>query len=601
VAGTETAQEHGLKRGSGVLTRGRTEVFLLVALLLLGAALRTAFLREAVGAPDFTVPLIDAGFHDYWARGLAFGQWDPRPGYESPGIRSSPYFRPPGYPYFLAGVYRLFGPGYLAPRILQALLGLLSGLCAWFIARRIGGPVAGLCTLFLMMVYWPFIYFEGELHTPALQMFLTLTMMATLMLWTERPRTPLLVLAGALLGIAALVRPEVMLFAPLAAAWIAWAGRGQGRRPHLSAGAFLLAFVAAIAPATARNYFVAGEFVPISANGGINLYIGNNEQATGFVAQQIDGYGFWGDCFDYPALKRNVEKEMGRRISDSEVSRFFSQKSLAYVRSHPADFVRLTLKKALLWFSPHEYGHNKADPLERANSRVLSALPIGFSFVFVLAIFGACFLLCASASSTSAEDSGTRARQRLWGVLLLLFLFASLLALLPFFVAGRYRVPLIPFLAVFAGCALARLFEMLRGGQRLRGGILALAALALVVGHLASPVLLPVLRYEPSVAAWHHYRAVALELGKNYEAAEAEYRRALAVKEDFWEGHYNLGRMLLLLGRPEEGLSHFEAARRLQPFNYLAYEQSGVALKRLGRFAEGDRYLAIAREMQEGH
>jgi Tfp pilus assembly protein PilF len=183
--------------------------------------------------------------------------------------------------------------------------------------------------------------------------------------------------------------------------------------------------------------------------------------------------------------------------------------------------------------------------------------------------------------------------------LLLLFLAANAVGLLPFFVASRYRVPLIPFLAVLAGCALARFFEMLRGGQRRRGVALALVALSLVVAHRASPALLPVLRYEPSVASWHHSRAVALELRKEYQAAEAEYRRALAAEEDLWDAHYNLGRLLLSLGRPEESLLHFKAALRLQPFNYLAYDQYGVALQMLGRFSEGEQYRAMAREMQE--
>ncbi|MHC4610925.1 MAG: hypothetical protein ACYS7M_11330, partial [Planctomycetota bacterium] len=77
-------------------------VILLVALLL-----RCSYLGELVDAPDFSHPIIDAAFHDYWARGLATGDWTPPDETPDPQISTSPYFRPPGYPLFLALVYLL--------------------------------------------------------------------------------------------------------------------------------------------------------------------------------------------------------------------------------------------------------------------------------------------------------------------------------------------------------------------------------------------------------------------------------------------------------------------------------------------------------------
>jgi hypothetical protein len=84
-------------------------------ILALAAVVRLLYFLDIRPQPDFRHPGLDAGYHDYWARGLAFNQWTPPHGQPDPLIRTQPYFRPPGYPYFLAGVYRITGGGWRRP------------------------------------------------------------------------------------------------------------------------------------------------------------------------------------------------------------------------------------------------------------------------------------------------------------------------------------------------------------------------------------------------------------------------------------------------------------------------------------------------------
>ena len=114
----------------------RRDWLILAGILLLGVLLRGAYLWERVQAPDFDSPGVDASFHDYWARGLAFGDWPRRGSPGDPRISTTPYIRPPGYPHFLALVYRLLGKGYLGPRVVQMALGLANCLLAFLFARR---------------------------------------------------------------------------------------------------------------------------------------------------------------------------------------------------------------------------------------------------------------------------------------------------------------------------------------------------------------------------------------------------------------------------------------------------------------------------------
>ncbi|MFQ5601160.1 MAG: glycosyltransferase family 39 protein, partial [Candidatus Krumholzibacteriia bacterium] len=145
----------------------RRDLLVLSGLLLVGAVARGLYLSEIVDAPDFRQPAVDAHTHDYWARGLATGDWSLPADLEDPRIPDTPFFRPPGYPYFLALVYRLTGGSYLAPRIVQMLLGLLSAALAFLIGQRWFGRAAGLVAGGGMALYWAFIYFEGELHAPS--------------------------------------------------------------------------------------------------------------------------------------------------------------------------------------------------------------------------------------------------------------------------------------------------------------------------------------------------------------------------------------------------------------------------------------------------
>src|SRR5688572_22418033 len=66
--------------------------------------------------PTFEGYVMDEAYHDAWARSLASGDW----------IGHEAFFRAPLYPYMLGVIYRLFGTGGLAPRLIQCLLGAIA-------------------------------------------------------------------------------------------------------------------------------------------------------------------------------------------------------------------------------------------------------------------------------------------------------------------------------------------------------------------------------------------------------------------------------------------------------------------------------------------
>lgn len=82
-------------------------------------------------------------------------------------------------------------------------------------------------------------------------------------------------------------------------------------------------------------------------------------------------------------------------------------------------------------------------------------------------------------------------------------------------------------------------------------------------------------------------------------------QRAIGLRADVPEAHYNLGNALLSLQRPAEALVHFDAAIRLDGRDPQYHFERGNALKELGRsdeaLAEFDEALRLAPRYAEAH
>ncbi|MEX2190681.1 MAG: glycosyltransferase family 39 protein [Bacteroidota bacterium] len=183
-------------------------------------------------------------------------------------------FRPPGYPAFLAVVQLIFGQSITAIRIVQMFLdiGIVAGL--YLLGFRFGrttGLVAGLA----WALFPPAIIYSGLILSETLSAFLLVLLFATLTFKPFPATTMRSFAAGLIAGVLILVKSWIVLFAAglLCFFWI----RVRSRSMALLFGSGILLVVA---PWMVRNVTVFGTPV-ISTNSGINLYMGNNPEATG--------------------------------------------------------------------------------------------------------------------------------------------------------------------------------------------------------------------------------------------------------------------------------------------------------------------------------
>jgi tetratricopeptide (TPR) repeat protein len=632
--------------------------WILIAILAVAAAYRVGYYSEIADDPQFLQPGFDGLFHHHWAKGLATGDWSPPPDEVDPGIRTSPYFRPPGYPYLLSAIYRVLGAHPSSGAKVQMVLGLVNCLLGYALGRRLFGRAVGLAAAALMGVYWGLIYFERELLDATVLVTLGPCLMLCLLAWSRRMGWMWAVAAGAVLGAYALVRPNVLLFALVAAAWMIWVGSRERRgwRAAGASGVLLVALALTLLPATVRNYRVSGTFVLISSNGGVNLYVGNNPTADGVAPaipeiEDLIGREGW-TCFHQPMIVAGVERALGRPVTDAEASRYFARRAWTYIREHPARTAWVTLRKALYFWGPAEVSSNTGLHYDREISRVLRASP-SFTTVLAVALLGAVWGLLSPRRRAHAKGDpfvsdvakpdalGSRPPhdgsaiavaeghdRGLYGVVLTaLFVLVYFLSFLPFFVAARYRIPLVPFLCVAAGYGIIRIAEELRRRRFAQATTAAAAAVAVSVA-LATPWL----HYQPDLAAWHSQRGWSLTKLGEWERAAEEYRLASKshghqprVDIDWakcaWKAgrvqeaeeilrkllveypsssdvHQVYGSLAAELGDTEGALAYLRESVRLEPDNVTARHNLGVQLHALHRPGEAAEEFSLLVELR---
>jgi tetratricopeptide (TPR) repeat protein len=139
-----------------------------------------------------------------------------------------------------------------------------------------------------------------------------------------------------------------------------------------------------------------------------------------------------------------------------------------------------------------------------------------------------------------------------------------------FYVFGRYRLPLVPMLALFAGAAVVRISALIRSRKLgLLLSSLAIAVLAWFVVHrpiVGSP--------GPTVAGYSNLARVFAKTGKPDEAI-ANYKRALQIEPQSAEVQYNLGSLLGMRGNIQEAKQHLEEAVKIQPGYAEAHSNLG--------------------------
>ncbi len=181
-------------------------------------------------------------------------------------------YRPPGYPFFLAGIYSVLGDRPQAALVAQALLDTLTVLLVFLLARFYlpENP-----SLLVALLYALAPFYVPMIMTEVLFIFL---LMLNLLHWSRASefRSLAQALFGLAFGAAVLTRPATIIFAPLVAFLLLWPRDHSGwKKRALALAVWGIGAAAVIAPWLIREYRVHGRFVFITSNGGRTFFDGN--------------------------------------------------------------------------------------------------------------------------------------------------------------------------------------------------------------------------------------------------------------------------------------------------------------------------------------
>jgi hypothetical protein len=250
---------------------------------------------------------------------------------------------PPLYSYALAGVYGLFGRGFMQVGLFHILLDVASILMLYHIGGRLlpqGDWVGALAGLFYAL--YPYLIFQNLtlIDTPFFMFWLHAFVLLMILLRERESldgRTWLLaILGGLVLGASMLARPITPPLAILVAVWFLFR-RGLGQTIlRLLPVAILSAAV--LLPWIMRNYRVFGAFVPMTTTSGANFWQGNSEYTVRYFRAGYDVQ------WTSPEL---TTADLNSREADAE--RFAL--GLAWLRDNPDKIPELLWVKFLVYWS----------------------------------------------------------------------------------------------------------------------------------------------------------------------------------------------------------------------------------------------------------
>lgn len=168
-------------------------------------------------------------------------------------------FRPPGYPFFMAGVFMVFGNGIFAIKIIQAIISSFIPILVYFIGKQLKmGRMAFASALYSCFYFG---LYQEPAHILSEGIFTFLFVFSVYCLIKTEDNRWFFLLAGAVLGLTAFTRPVGLLLVPIFLAWTVLRFRQENFKKYTLF--LLLAFCAVLSPWWIRNYKIFGTFVPV--------------------------------------------------------------------------------------------------------------------------------------------------------------------------------------------------------------------------------------------------------------------------------------------------------------------------------------------------
>ncbi|MGE5838110.1 MAG: tetratricopeptide repeat protein [Acidobacteriota bacterium] len=480
------------------------------------------------------------------------------------GLGPGLYYVSPLYIYFLAAILAVTD-SFTAARVIQIGLGTAAVGFIFLTAREWFGERAAWVAAILAAFTGLFTFYEVLILQASIDVFLTSAALLCLTLALRKKADQFFfVLCGLIFGIQSLNRPNMLLAAAGLAAVLVVVRRF---RP---AAVLVSGLLIGMAPVAIRNVVVSHEWTLVSSHGGLNFYMGNNETATGFyhavpgVTPNIAG--------QERDARRIAERALGRTLTEAETSDYFFDLAWTWIRQHPGAAIALFARKLGWVFNAQHIALPYSYPFYAYDAKTLLRfyavgpwliIPLGLVGL-VFAPFGASARGPGGAFSQAAgggapapskeERELRRARKRDAGkiksreqpsvggttrsdyLVWVSFVPWCAISVAVFFVAERYRLPVLVPLCIGAGAAVD---AAMRAIEAKRAKTLAIPAVSFIVIF--------------ALANWRH-----------------------GLHDGRWEEGLRMAQRLVILGRYDEADQWVEKLEPQAPRRGVAHQGVGM-------------------------
>ena len=565
----------------------RVDIWLPPCLLICGFLLRAEYLREYAQLLNFDVPAgPDVMEYDLRAREILSGRLFPK----------VPDIHAPLYPLFLALLYYVCNFALFPVRLLQLLL----NFGAWFALTRLlerkGVNFKTRMIFLACAMFYPVAFFhQAEIISESLLLpFFTAVLWLLELADTEfdlKKRLLRMAGAGCAAGLCAITHPLSLSFA---GAVILYRFFSKARKEALI---FLAGLLLVITPVVLIKSIHYGKLTGIQQNGGFNIWLGNNPDATG-------------GCYLRPGPAwRKLHKSAAEEAAAKNISTdlVWLKKSANFWIQNPLQGMKLYLKKAVMVCSPVELIAG-ADPM----ALVYRTKLVRYG-VFLLPLL-MCFAVAGINSAVKNKD-----RNAVYFALLGSALYAAQILTVT---SGRYRLAMLPALLYFAaygiscfkwkkffavplivfGASLFILPPSLSEGAHEAAGILGEAAIRKNQGAKAFKLLSFAREGCNDPARIVNQLGMLLERSNDFKGAERAYKEAAAGDPESMESYMNLGNLYSRFpARHNEAEKYYKKALNMSPDSALLRYNYGVFLANTKRPAAAEKELLRALECDSSY
>lgn len=376
----------------------------------------------------------------------------------------APFYRSVVYPWILS----LVPETARIPVALSAglVFHLICGWCVFQLALNVwGGRPEALVASMLYLLNPASLFYSVQLLDMTLGTALFLG--GVLLAWNAGARWRRFIAGGLLLGLAVLVRPHflpVALLAPVVFAFLAPPGK------RLLPAIAWIPVIVVLAGQGLVNYKLSGEFRVMPWQGAYNLWAANKPEANGLYFRQAVEVSGRGDTAN-PARAESVYL-YGQAHPDAQppypvdaMNAFWREKFIGHVLNNPLQVMKLWVYKVYALANACEQYNNLTFSFHKDRLALLKFNPLNWGLLVISGTIGLLQLFRTNPRFATA-------------LLFLVLAYASMLVL--FYASARFRLPLVPLMALLAAGSIGWARNLLKE----RGRLVASLGLVLLTGFL---------------------------------------------------------------------------------------------------------------------